>query len=148
MYTIGLPWKIESANNTIIIVDSSPSSIKTGNWLYIFQTSKTIEFFSPLGLSYTFYTSHINNYIESSEKTIIQNQKKVQDLTTKSCGFNTPLYFAFRCRGYTYKQFLNIYVDNSRLNDFIVENILSDLYDIDFSALRIKCFKNVCKFVY
>ena len=140
--------KIQSVNNTLIIVNSSPSTVLTGHWLCIFQTMKTIEFFDPLGLPYTFYTPHISNYIESSGKTIIQNRKRVQDLTTKSCGFHALLYFVFRCRGYTYKQFLHIYVDNPRLNDFLVENILSDLYGIDFSALRVKCLKNVCEFVY
>ena len=141
--------KIQGGTHTIIIVNSSPSNIRnTGHWLCIFQTTKTIEFFDPLGFPYTFYGVHIKTYIESSGKPIIQNRKRVQDLSTKSCGFHALLYFVFRCRGYTYKQFLNIYVDNPRLNDFMVENILSDLYNIDFSALRVKCFKNVCKFVY
>ena len=40
-----------------------------------------------------------------------------------------------------------IYVDNPLLNEFIVENTLSYLYNIGFSALRIKCFNNFCEFV-
>jgi hypothetical protein len=95
------PEKILSVNNTLVIVNSSPSSVKTGHWLCILQTAKNIEFVDPLGLPYTFYTPHINNFIESSGKTIIQNQKTLQDLTTKSCGFHALLYFIFSCRGYT-----------------------------------------------
>jgi len=140
--------KIPSVNNTLIIVNSSPSTLKTGHWLCIFQTAKNIEFFDPLGLSYKFYVPYISNFIESSGKTIIQNQRRVQDLTTKTCGFHALLFFMFRCRGYTYKQFLNIYVDLPQLNDFLVENILTSVFNIDFSALRIKCSKDVCEIVY
>ena len=139
---------IHTVNKTIIIVNSSPSTVQTGHWLCIYQTAKNIEFFDPLGLPYAFYTPHIKNYLEGSGKTIIQNRMRVQDLSTKSCGFHALLYFIFRCRDYTFSEFLNIYVHSPRLNDFLVENTLSDLYSIDFSALRIKCFKNVCEFVY
>jgi len=36
----------------------------------------------------------------------------------------------------------------TRLNNFLVENNLSYMYNIKFSALRVMCFKNVCEFVY
>jgi len=45
-------------------------------------------------------------------------------------------------------EFLTIYVDISRLNDFLVENTLSYVYNIDFSALRRGCLNNICKLVY
>ena len=139
---------IQHVDNTLIIVNSSPSSVKTGHWLCIFQTRSNIEFFDPLGLPYTFYTPHIKNFLEQSGKSIIQNRKRVQDLSTKSCGFHALLYFIFRSRGHTYMEFIKIYGDNPRLNDFLVENTLSYLYNINFGALKVKCFKNVCKFVY
>ena len=69
-------------------------------------------------------------------------------MATKCCSFLALLYFIFRCRGYTYNEFLNIYVDNPHLNDFLVENTLSYLYNINFSVIQIKFTKNVCKFVY
>ena len=110
-----------------------------------FKQWRILNFFYLLGLSYKFYTPYISNFIESSGKTIIQNQRRVQDLTTMTCGFHALLFFMFRCRGYTYKQFLNIYVDLPRLNDFLVENILTSVFNIDFSALRIKCSKMYVK---
>ena len=111
--------KNQSVINTLIIVNSIPSNVKTGHWLCIFQTAKNIECFDPLGLP-SFYTLYINSFIESSGKTIIQNQKIVQDLTTKSPGFNALLCFIFRCRGYTYNEILNTYIDNHRFNSFLV----------------------------
>jgi hypothetical protein len=137
--------KMSSVNNTLIIVNSSPSTLKTGHWLFIFKTVKNIEVFDPLGLSYKFYTPHTNNFFESSGKTIIQHQRKVHYLTTKTCGFHALLFFMFRSRGNTYKQFLSIYVDFPRLNDFLVENMLSKVFNIDFSALRTKCSKMYVK---
>ena len=37
---------IQSFNNTLIIVNSSPSTVNLGHWLYIFQTAKNIRLFS------------------------------------------------------------------------------------------------------
>jgi hypothetical protein len=115
-----IPW----VNKTLIIVNSSPLTLKTGHWLCIFQRVKNIEFCDPLGLSYKFYIPHINNFIQSNGKTIVQNQRRVQDLSTKTCGFHALLFFMFICRGYTYNQFPSFDVDFPRLNDFLVENIL------------------------
>ena len=42
--------KVQRVNNTIIIVNSGPSTLKTGHWLCIFETAKNIEFFYPLDL--------------------------------------------------------------------------------------------------
>ena len=36
--------------------------------------------------------------------------------------------------------------ENPRLKDFLVENTLSYLYNINSSAVRVKSFKNVCRF--
>ena len=79
---------------------------------------------------------------------MIQNRKRVQDLSAKSYGLHALLYFIFRCRGYTYNEYLNVYVDNPRVNDLIAENILSYIYTIDFSALKIKCVNKVSNFDY
>ena len=47
---------IHNASDTISIANSSPSTVKTGYWLCIFQTAKNIDFFNPPGLTYAFYT--------------------------------------------------------------------------------------------
>ena len=52
------------------------------------------------------------------------------------------------CRGYIYSEFLSIHGGNSRLNGFLVKNILSYQYNINFSAVSVKCFKDICEFVY
>ena len=75
---------IQSFNNTLIIVSSSPSTVKTGHWPCIFQTAKNIEVFDLLGLPYAFYMPHIKNYFEQGGISIIQNMMQVQDLSTKS----------------------------------------------------------------
>ena len=67
----------------------------------------------------------------------------MQDLSTKSCGFHAVLHFISMSR-YTGSGFLSIYGDNPRLNDLLVENTLSYLCNINFSALRVKYFQNVC----
>ena len=41
-----------------------------------------------------------------------------------------------------------MYGDNPQLNDLLVENTLSYLYNINFSTLRVKSFKKFCEFVY
>jgi len=48
---------------------------------------------------------------------LIQNQNRVQDLTTKSLSFYALLYFLSWCDGYTYKEFLNLYMESPCLND-------------------------------
>ena len=136
---------IQNTGNSTMIVNSCQSTLKTGNWLCIFQTAKNIGFFDRFGLQCTSYTPQIKNFIEQSRKFIIQNWMRVQDLSTKSSGFHEPLYFI---RILFYCIFLSSFVDNTRLNDFIVENTLSYLYNIDFRALRINCFQNDCKFIY
>ena len=85
-----------------------------------FSNSKEYRIFDPFGLQYAFYTPPINSFIENSGKTFIKSNN----------------------------EFLNIYVDNPRLKNFLAKNKPSYLYNIDFSALRIKCSKNICKLVY
>jgi hypothetical protein len=139
---------IQHAYNILIIVNSSPSTVKTEHWLCIFPTRKNIEYSDPLGLPYTFYTPHIKNFLEQSGKSIIENWKRVQDLSTKSCDFHALLYLIFRRRGHTYMKFLRIYCEIPRLNDFLVKNTISYIYNINFRTLKVKYPKNVCKSVY
>ena len=51
-------------------------------------------------------------------------------------GFHVLFYFSM-CE-YTYSEFLSIYGDNSRMNDFLVDNASSHLCNINFSALGLK----------
>ena len=87
--------QIQSVYNALIVVICSLSNVKMGHWLCIFQTAKIIEFIDPLGLPCALWTPQINYFIENSGKSIIQNQKRVQDLTNKSYRFHALLYFIF-----------------------------------------------------
>ena len=63
IYSIPLDFleHIQSVNKTLIIVNSSPSTVKTGQWLCIFQTTKNIEFFlSSWPTAYILQASHAN----------------------------------------------------------------------------------------
>ena len=61
------------------------------------------------------------------------------DLLVKSNGFHEALHFW--CYGYIWVEYFSICVDSLRLNDFLVENTLSSLNNIDFSAPREEYFK-------
>lgn len=139
---------IPNETNTVIIVNSATSDVKNGHWLCIYPQKECTEFFDPLGFSYTLYTPDIKKFLEDRRVRIVQNSKQVQDYSTKSCGFHAILYFIFRCRGYSFKEFLHIYSDLPVYNDFLVENILTYMYNVDFSALRLDCNKKFCKFIY
>ena len=61
----------------------------------------------------------------------------------KGCDFHALLYLIFYVLGILYCEFLSIYIDNPRLDVFIVENTLFYLYNMDFRALKWKWFKYV-----
>ena len=67
-------YHFQSANNTLIVVNSGPSSVKTERWLGIFQTAKKTEFFYPLGVQNAFYKHHIKKFLEQNGKSVIQNR--------------------------------------------------------------------------
>ena len=86
---------IQSFNHTHIIVNSSPSTVKTGRWLSIFQTGKNIEFINPIALPYTFYMTLIKNLCWAKGKIYYWKLDTSTIYKTKNCGFHTLLYFIF-----------------------------------------------------
>ena len=61
------------------------------------SNSEKYRNFDALGLSNAFYTTQIKNFLEGSEKLFVQNLKRVQDLSAKSCGFHVVSKYKSYC---------------------------------------------------
>ena len=122
-------------------VNSSQLTVKTRHWLCIFQTVKNI-FFILLASSIHSTRFILKTFLGKVKNLLFKIGSEYKIYQLKAVVFTHYIFldFFFRCCGYTYGEFLGIYGDNPRLNDFLVENTLSYLYNINFSALKVKCF--------
>ena len=124
---------IQSVNNTLIIVNSKLSTVKTGNWLS-FKQWRILNFF--IFLAYLMPSKHL---------TLKTSLRKVENLLFKSGSeyeiSNIIISYLFDVADIPTVNFLVFYGGNRWLNDCIVENTLFYLYNINFSALRGKLLK-------
>jgi hypothetical protein len=130
---------IQSVNNTLIIVNSGPSTVKTGRWLSIFQTAKNIEYFILFPYRKLSVCLTLKNFLSKVENLLLKIGNEYKIYQPKAVIFMHYNIF-IRYRWCTYSEFLSIYGDNPRLNDFLVQNTLPYLYNINFSAVRVKYF--------
>ena len=132
---------ILSVNNIFIMFNSSPTTAKTGHWLCIFETAKKTKFWSSWPTVCILHASHQKLSWDKGKIYYSKLEVSTRFINQKLwCSYTIIIYFP--SHRYTCSGFLSIYVVNSRLNDFLVEHSFSYLYNIDFSHLKGKCFKN------
>ena len=97
---------IQSVDNSIMIINSSPSTIKTGFGCASFKQRGIFNFFMLLVYYMLSTCLTLNIFWSKVKKNLLLKMKRVKDLSTKRSGFHAVSYSIFQCRGYTYSKFL------------------------------------------
>ena len=107
---------------TVYIVNTDPSWLPGEHWVTFFMDTVCEQFDSsgiaPRKEFETFLIAYGPNYKF--------NTKRVQDYDTDTCGLYCLMYAYFRCRGYSFDDFINMFKDNLSVNEIIVKYFYSN----------------------
>jgi hypothetical protein len=113
-----LPKKVNWPSALILNTDNSNQPGE--HWLAIYYDENGVcEFFDSFGFHPEFYS--LTNYIKSTSKEFIYNNKTLQGLFSKYCGHYCILFLLIRCRNYSMNYFLNFFGNNTEKNDNLIK---------------------------
>lgn len=101
------------------IVNTGHSSTPGIHWVVILKIDDIIEFFDSLANLPGYYSSSIENYLIRNGPSYKMSIKKIQG-ESNFCGNYCILYCYFRCRKYNMLDFLNLFSNNLKKNDNLV----------------------------
>ena len=102
---------------SIYIVNSDPISLPGRHWLAVYFTQVN-EHFDSAG----FYPNKtLENELIAHGPQFQYNDARVQAFHSDTCGQFCLFYCYFRCRGYTFREVMNMFSDNLLVNEHIVK---------------------------
>ena len=102
---------------TVIIVNSDPIRLAGTHW-YALLLDNVNEHFDSAGLV---PEESLNDYLSLQGTKYLYNSKRVQAFDTDTCGLYCLFYCYFRCRGHSFREIMNMFSDNLKLNEFVVK---------------------------
>ena len=109
-----LPKKIHKPS--IFIINNDPASLPGRHWMALFFTSIN-EHFDSAG----FYpNAALEAELVSHEPRFMYNDTRVQAYHSDSCGLFCLFYCYFRCRGFSFRDIVNMFSSNLNINEHIV----------------------------
>ena len=102
----------------VFIVNSDPISLPGTHWYAIYM-DKINEHFDSAGFK---PSETMEVYLIAKGPKYRYNSKRVQAFYSKSCGLFCLFYCYFRCRGFTFSQIMNMFSDNLKLNEILVQH--------------------------
>lgn len=102
---------------SIFIVNTDPISLPGEHWIVLFM-STVCEHFDSAGMK---PRDEFENYLTAKGPTYMYNDKRVQSFDTETCGLFCLFYCYFRCRGYKFKEIMDMFYDNLLLNEMLVK---------------------------
>ena len=102
---------------SVYIVNSDPAGLPGKHWYTVFFNSIN-EHFDSAG----FYPNSILEAELISHGPRFQyNDNRVQAYRSDTCGLFCLFYCYFRCRGYLFKDIMNMFSNNLQVNEYVVE---------------------------
>lgn len=111
--------KITKRNNFGIIINTDVSTGRGKHWVSFFVKNGKGLYFDSFGLPP--YDNDIKKFIfKICKKNYIYNKKRLQSLSSKTCGVYSMLFLIWCCKGKKMKSFLNLFSNIPVLNDIVV----------------------------
>ena len=102
---------------TIFIVNSDPSGLPGKHWFAVFFTTIN-EHFDSAG----FYPNKVLEAELIAHGPRFQyNDNRVQTFYSDTCGLFCLFYCYFRCRGYSFREIMDMFSDNLQVNEHVVK---------------------------
>ena len=115
-----LPVKIKWPSS--LIVNTDKINEKGEHWIGIFfDINGRYDFFDPLGFSPKYH--NFDGFIKENCVNYYFNDRRVQDLLSKNCGYFCCLFILKRNQNYTFLRFLKLFFTDYNLNDKLIEKL-------------------------
>jgi hypothetical protein len=115
--------KLPKLKNGTIIVNTDKSSEPGEHWVAITINKKEpSEYFDSFGLPPLHH--ELTEYLNKGEFGWVYNTVTLQSINSATCGNYCVLYATLRCRGYKYIDIIELFSNNTKVNDKIVSEII------------------------
>ena len=116
-----LPSKITWPSS--LIVNTDKINERGEHWLAIyFDKNGKCDFFDPLGFSPRYH--NFDEFIKENCVNYFFNDKRVQSLLSKYCGYFCCLFILKKYKNYSFLKFLKLFFTDYDLNDKLIEKLL------------------------
>lgn len=110
-----------------IIINTDNSRGPGIHWIAIWLPKRgKIEYFDSFG--YPPLNIEISHFINLNGKQFIYNNYQIQSNQSSSCGKFCVIFVLFRSRNISFKNFLNLFSQNKRINEYLVKKLFRIFY--------------------
>ena len=113
------------------IISNIDSSFSKGrHWIaFYIDENENGEFFDSYGHDPLFYNSNFVNFLNDNCKKWKYNSVSLQNMYSNVCGEYSVAYLIYRCRNIALSTFVNMFSQNSVVNDIYVNRFVISLID-------------------
>lgn len=110
------------------IVNTDPHNLPGQHWIAFYADEHgVLEAFDSFGISPSKYSPCMKQFMKTFNNVVVNN-KRVQSLESNVCGQYCLFYLMCRCRGYFMSDVINIFSNDSTLNDQFVYRFIDDRF--------------------
>jgi hypothetical protein len=108
-------------NNSCIVINTDKSTQPGQHWVAVFKNIEgTVEYFDSFGLPPLL--AEIIKFLDRiSPDGWYYNKITLQSVYSDTCGMYSVYYLTARCRGLTIEEFISIFSNKPKLNDFLAK---------------------------
>ena len=103
---------------SIFIVNTDPIALPGKHWVVLFIDTQLCEHFDSSGYS---PRHDFKIFLNAQGSKYLYNNNRLQDFDTETCGLFCLFYCYFRCRNNNFKEILDMFYENLKLNEITVK---------------------------
>ena len=102
----------------IFIVNTDPIALPGKHWVTLFMDKQLCEHFDSAGFR---PRKDFEIYLTAKGPNYLYNNNRLQNYNTETCGLFCLFYSYFRCRNHNFKEILDMFYDNLKINEALVK---------------------------
>jgi hypothetical protein len=113
------------------VANTDPSNKPGTHWVvFYFPTEEKGEFFDSYGQAPNFYRDSFGDFLNKHCNEWDFNKRKLQSAWSDVCGKYCIFYLSHRARGYSMRQIVQLFNDNTMLNDAKVSKFVNNHFKV------------------
>lgn len=132
----GLPHPYNVPNHPVYLIANIDKQHQAGtHWIamYINVPAGTGSYFDPYGASPETEFTHFMCRLASNQW--IYNRLRLQSSYSTTCGQFCVMFVWYKCRGYAFDEFIDLFHDEPTINEVVVTNFMKRQFGLDMPII-------------
>jgi hypothetical protein len=109
------------------VINTDPSTKPGEHWVVIWlEADGTGQYFDSFGMP-PLQLDILNYLNQTCVNGWLYNTTMLQNVLSVTCGNYCVLFVKMRCLGYSYIDFINLFTDITKINDFVISHLYKEL---------------------